>query len=75
MVKIRLMGPSEEVERIAKKLNAVLRIQEQSKPYKNRNSPLVRVYMDSGVEAKLPPNTMRYSSEKRSNGAHLPTSV
>lgn len=75
MVKIRLMGPSEEVERMAKKLNTVLRIQEQSKPYKNRNSPLVRVYMDSGVETKLPANTMRYSSEKRSNSNQLSASL
>ena len=46
MVKIRLMGKPEEVEEAVKRLGDVFRLLVVSKPFKNRGSEYVRVYVE-----------------------------
>lgn len=46
MIKIRLEGLPEDVEKYLKDLRKNNRVLQESKPYKNRNSECVRVYLD-----------------------------
>jgi Protein of unknown function (DUF3970) len=50
MVKIRLQGLPEEVERLVESLKDHYRILYESSQYKNRNSEYVRVYLDVEIE-------------------------
>ena len=46
MVKIRLEGKIDEIEKTVRTLGKSFSILSQSKPYKNRNSVYYRVYLD-----------------------------
>ena len=46
-MKIRLEGTVEEIDAAAEKLRQIFRVESVSKPYKNRNSDLHRVYIDA----------------------------
>lgn len=50
LIKLRVEGPPKEVEKYIEKLRESNKILQESKPYKNRNSEYVRVYLD--VESK-----------------------
>lgn len=46
MMKIRLEGTLQELDAAAEKLRLIFRVVSVSKPYKNRNSDLRRVYIE-----------------------------
>jgi hypothetical protein len=46
MVKIRVQGLPEDVEKVVDILNRCLNVLEESSSYKNRNSEYVRKYLD-----------------------------
>lgn len=46
MLKVRLQGTAEEVQKGVEELEKYFRVLEVSRPYKNRNSEYYRVYMD-----------------------------
>lgn len=46
MMKIRLEGTLQEIDAAAKQLRLIFRVVSISKPYKNRNSDLHRVYIE-----------------------------
>lgn len=45
-MRIRLEGTLQEIDAAAEKLRLIFRVGSLSKPYKNRNSDLHRVYME-----------------------------
>lgn len=46
MIKIRVMGKPRDVEEAVKRLGNVFRVLDVSKPYRNRRSEYVRVYVE-----------------------------
>ena len=52
MIKVRLEGLPEDVKKYLEKLKKNDRALQESKPYKNRNSEYVRVYLDIDPKIK-----------------------
>ncbi len=46
MIKIRVMGKPRDVEEAVKRLGNVFQVLDVSKPYRNRRSEYVRVYVE-----------------------------
>jgi len=51
MLKIRIEGMQDEINRFMNNFNDYYRVLSQSKPYKNRNSEYVRVYIEIGEDS------------------------